>query len=376
MFKTSMVLGASCTALALGCTAQPSETQEIVDNLVQAGFLADDVTVTGTVVYVGRDAEVSLAASREMLQTGDSSEEQFRTNNLVSPSLARICINGDTFTGVFSTALDLAIQNYREQGLSFDMARTPSAGCSFTINAVIQPGLVGGSAGFPSGGNPFSTITIGGGLNQFGVDTIEHVITHEIGHTIGFRHSDFFNRSISCGSGGNEGDGGIGAILIPGTPSGAAVGESIMNSCFRATESGEFTGSDVTALQELYASTLPVPNPPTGCGTMVAGESLGVGQALSSCDGRFVLVLQSDGNLVLYKDGSIPLFATGTNGQSAHFAPMQGDGNFVLYSTSLQPLFSSGTHGFPGAFLALQDDGNLVIYRDGVALWSTGTHGN
>ena len=238
--------------LAFGCTERSDETQEIIDNLVKAGFPADDIQTVDGVVYVGRDAEVSLAASREMLQTGDSRKEQYRTTNLVSTSLTKICINGSTFTGVFSTALDLAIQNYDEQPLTFAMARTPSSGCSFTITAVLQPGLVGGSSGFPSGGLPFGTINIGDGLSTFSVDTVEHVITHEIGHTIGFRHSDFFNRSISCGQGGNEGQAGVGAIHISGTPTGATVGGSIMNSCFRSSETGEFTSSDVTALTTLY----------------------------------------------------------------------------------------------------------------------------
>lgn len=78
------------------------------------------------------------------------------------------------------------------------------------------------------------------------------MITHELGHTIGFRHSDYYNRAISCGSGGNEGAGSIGAILIPGTPSTATVGGSVMNSCFRSTENGEWTSSDITALHALY----------------------------------------------------------------------------------------------------------------------------
>jgi len=240
-------------AMGMGCTASPRpETDEIIDNLIQAGFPTSEITVVGDTVYAGRDAEVSLAASREMVKTGGSREEQYRTTNLISTGLTKICINGSTFTGVFSTALDLAIQNYDEQPLSFAMARTPSGGCSFTINAVIAPGVVGGSSGFPSGGLPFGTINIGDGLSTFSVDTIEHVITHEIGHTIGFRHSDYFNRSISCGTGGNEGDAGIGAILIPGTPSDATVGASIMNSCFRTAETGEFTATDLTALQALY----------------------------------------------------------------------------------------------------------------------------
>lgn len=54
-------------ALACGCAEQPSETQEIIENLVQAGFPAGDIMVVNGVVHAGRDAEVSLAASREML---------------------------------------------------------------------------------------------------------------------------------------------------------------------------------------------------------------------------------------------------------------------------------------------------------------------
>jgi Dual-action HEIGH metallo-peptidase len=256
MFARISVLAVVCGILASGCVdkaseTQPNETQEIIDNLVKAGFPSNDIQVVEGVVYVGRDATVSLAASREMSQGGTSGEEQYRTNNIIFP-LPKICINAPAFVGVFGTALDLAIQNYNEQQLSFGMVRPPDGGCNFTINAVLQPGPPGGSAGFPSGGLPFGTITINDGLGALGVDTIEHVITHELGHTVGFRHADFFNRSISCGTGGNEGDAGVGANHIPGTPTGAVVGGSIMNSCFRSFETGEFTGSDVTALQEVY----------------------------------------------------------------------------------------------------------------------------
>ncbi|WP_323390082.1 M57 family metalloprotease [Myxococcus qinghaiensis] len=237
--------------MVLGCGDQPAQTQEIIDNLVQAGFPVNDIQVVGETVYVGRDAEVSLEASREMLEA-PASEEQYRTTNLVGAAVTKICVNGAAFTGVFSTALNLAIQNYSERPLRFSMARTPSTGCSFTINANIDPNMNGGVAGFPANGLPFGSITIGGLLSQYGVDVIEHVITHELGHTIGFRHSDYYNRAISCGTGGNEGAAGVGAIHIPGTPTNAVVGGSIMNACFRSSETGEFTGSDVTALLAMY----------------------------------------------------------------------------------------------------------------------------
>ncbi|AFE07938.1 alpha-L-arabinofuranosidase [Corallococcus coralloides DSM 2259] len=290
MFSRSFVLAAGCIALGLGCGEPADETQEIVGNLVSAGFPSNDIMVVDGKVYVGRDAEVSLDASREMLAASATPGEQYRTNNVVSPSLTKICINGSAFTGVFSTALDLAIQNYDELPLTFSMARTPSTGCSFTINAVIDPNMNGGVAGFPANGNPFGQITIGGLLSQYGVDVIEHVITHEIGHTIGFRHSDYYNRAISCGSGGNEGDAGVGAIHIPGTPTTASVGASIMNSCFRAVESGEFTDSDRTALAAMYtaasAPALVSALDPNRCLDVTGGSSAqGTATQLWECNG-------------------------------------------------------------------------------------------
>jgi len=260
MFTRATVLAVSFSALAFGCSSeQPrdgaAETQEIIDNLVQAGFPSSDIMVVDGTVYVGRDAAVSLQASREMLEVdGSTQEEQYRTTNLVSLAVKTICVNGSKYTGIFSTALDLAIENYTQLALNFNMVRTSgaTAGCDATITATIG-GPTGGSSGFPSGGLPFNTFQIGKSLQSFDVNTIEHVITHEMGHCIGFRHSDFFDRSISCGgTATNEGDGGVGAILIPGTPSGATVGGSIMNSCFRTLETGEFTSSDLTALNALY----------------------------------------------------------------------------------------------------------------------------
>jgi hypothetical protein len=252
MLIRSNVLAVSVAASLLGCGVEPDENQEITDNLVEAGFPAEDIIIVDGLVYVGQDAHVTLEASREMLQPVDTTEEQYRTNNLVGSNVGRICIDPSSgFTGDFSTGLDLAIENYNQLGLSYTLVRG-SSGCDATIRGVIKAGLVGGSSGFPKAGKPYNRINIGGGLAPFGVDVIEHVITHEIGHTVGMRHSDFFDRSISCGSGGNEGEGSIGAIHIPGTPTGATEGGSVMNSCFRSNESGEWTSSDRTALQTLY----------------------------------------------------------------------------------------------------------------------------
>ncbi len=243
------------SAVMAACQMDPeAEQAEIVSNLIEAGFPESDIQLYDGEVYVGRDSQVTLEASREMLQSGASGEEQYRTSNLVGTGVTKICVNPTSAFNSYSRlsqGLDLAIENYNALGLRITFARGPTTGCTANIAARTMTGT-GGSAGFPKGGKPYGTINIGTGLQSYSVDVSEHVITHEIGHTIGFRHSDYYNRAISCGSGGNEGASSVGAIHIPGTPTTATVGGSVMNSCFRSSENGEWTSSDRTALNYLY----------------------------------------------------------------------------------------------------------------------------
>jgi len=256
MFTKTTALIIGCGALLIGCGVERDTTpeqQEIIDNLIQTGYPESDIMVVDGQVYVGRDAHVTLEASREMIEDVGAGQEQYRTNNLVSGP-KKICVVPTAAFNSYSrlsAGLDLAIENYNSQGLSLTFARGSAPDCDATINARTTSG-VGGSAGFPKGGKPYGTINIGTGLQSYSNDVNEHVISHELGHTLGFRHSDYYNRAISCGSGGNEGSAGVGAIHIPGTPTTASVGSSVMNSCFRSTETGEFTSSDITALNYLY----------------------------------------------------------------------------------------------------------------------------
>jgi hypothetical protein len=108
---------------------------------------------------------------------------------------------------------------------------------------------------------------------------------------------------------------------------------------------------------------------------MTAGESLFPGDSVSSSDGRFWLMYQGDGNLVLYRWNWVSLWSSGTSGSSAGQVDMQSDGNLVIYNAGGGVPWHAGTYGNGGAYLVVQDDGNTVIYAAGgsPALWSTGT---
>jgi hypothetical protein len=104
-------------------------------------------------------------------------------------------------------------------------------------------------------------------------------------------------------------------------------------------------------------------------------ERLYANDVISSDDGRFHLIYQGDGNLVLYDQGWRPLWDTGTWGTDPGYVEMQGDGNLVMVNASGGFVWDVGvTAGHPGAWLIVQDDGNVVIY-DGSShpLWATNT---
>jgi hypothetical protein len=91
---------------------------------------------------------------------------------------------------------------------------------------------------------------------------------------------------------------------------------------------------------------------------------------------EFHLIMQGDGNLVVYDADGRPLWDSVTEGHPGAFAVMQGDGNFVVYDSAGHALWDSQTNGHAGAFAVMQGDGNLVVYDStGHPLWDTTTNG-
>ena len=105
-----------------------------------------------------------------------------------------------------------------------------------------------------------------------------------------------------------------------------------------------------------------------GCGRLAPDTNILRGNEIRSCDRRFNLAHQTDGNVVLYQNGAV-LWATGTSHTGTTEFKMQGDGNLVLYAGGAA-LWASDTVNNPGSRLVLTDAGKLLILaRDGSLVW-------
>jgi hypothetical protein len=191
-----------------------------------------------------------------------ANEEHYRTTNVVStPGSGQRTITvrlGSGFPSYYSTGLDQALARYNNLNLKITFQRVSSGGNIVISGANLGTSgggcILGQASGFPSGGNPSSGFTLSTSscatsyLNT--ANKADEVMAHEIGHCIGFRHTDYMNRS-SCGQNANEGSAGIGAVHIPGTPT-TVTGSynSWMMAC--TNNSPAFSSSDATALNYVY----------------------------------------------------------------------------------------------------------------------------
>lgn len=298
--KIALVLAST---LAVGCVAEAdneiieeearqTEIDEIVENLLAAGYTEEDIEIIevedsvvfdgvpvreiGTQVLVEGDIHVTLEASRELAGIDDEDGDSFRhwrTPGLVNNNTT-ICLHrvvswmNDGIPGApyhtplspdMSQGTSYAANNYNAvssfnltfslRNASINMVGTvfgSTSGCTYNTIVLNSP-LLGspGASGFPSGGAPYGLIELNGSGNN---QEFEHIATHEIGHTIGLRHSDWQTRE-SCNLGYSP-EASSGATQIPGTPYQTTL--SVFAACLPPSTDGEFRGFDVSALQTLY----------------------------------------------------------------------------------------------------------------------------
>lgn len=282
-YYASMLLAGSM--LYFGCE-QAGDTvsttdevpQDVLTKLVDLGFDIDDqapIVADGGYIVEG-DIFLTDAAIAQMKEGRTLPvEEQYSTDNLVATNGNRVITiyapeatsggKGKKASSGYSPAmiagLDLAIARYNSENLEISFQRVTSSGGADIVMTRLnkrqeRQGVLG-SAGFPtSNGDPYGEIKMSGVLeSSYGLSTagIATIIAHEMGHCVGMRHTDYFDRSVSCGGAlSNEGDGGVGANHIPGTPTGAtANAKSWMLACTDGSDR-PFNNDDKTALDYLY----------------------------------------------------------------------------------------------------------------------------
>jgi hypothetical protein len=260
LIKTSMAI-AAMVFLMTACKKNTSDIKEDVisqttlDKIHELGFSNKNVIAyDGKYIVEGdillSEEDLNSVPERTFLRVGE--EEQYRTNNLVRglPRTIRVAISS-SLSSAYVTALDNALARYNALGLRITFTRVSS---SPNITLVRGSGGFLASAGFPSSsGNPYSQVIVNpSAIGNQPTNTIATIIAHELGHCIGFRHTDYMNRSFSCGgSPVNEGASSVGAVLVPGTPSGPDP-NSWMLSCIGSGQNRPFNANDRTALNYLY----------------------------------------------------------------------------------------------------------------------------
>ncbi len=274
---TTAAVAAMFAGLIVSCKKSSSNsdpnaiTQEEKNLVMAAGFNETWVERTDDGNYrIEGDIVLTRSQLEEMRGAVPSNnfyvadEEHYRTYNLVSyPQTGVRVITvrlGGGFPTHYSTALDNVIARYNSYGLKITFLRV-SIGGDIVINGA-NLGTSGGgcilgqSAGFPdANGNPapgFTLSTSSCATTYLGtVDKADEVMAHEIGHCIGFRHTDYKKRQ-SCGHGPGESAGSIGAVYIPGTPNYNVPSnyDSWMMACVNG--SPNFNADDVIALNYVY----------------------------------------------------------------------------------------------------------------------------
>jgi hypothetical protein len=253
----------ACKKDASTTTQNEEISQTTLAQIKELGFATTNVVkvddgylVEGDIVLT--DELLNSTPDQSLLQIANN--EQYRTTNLVKSLPRTITISVTGLGSPYIQGADLAIDRYNALNLKIRFQRKTSGKADINIAGFNQPPSGGyitlGSSGFPTrSGDAYSRIKMNTNQYAYGtnpdVNYVGSVIQHELGHCIGFRHTDYMDRSYSCGrSAVNEGTSNVGAIHILGTPTGPDP-----NSWMLACSDGDdrnFNNNDKSALNYLY----------------------------------------------------------------------------------------------------------------------------
>jgi hypothetical protein len=261
----------------------PSLTEEEEISIAKAGFspsyaykVEGGYIVEGDIFLTPKNLIEQQAYIQNLIDNG-AKTEQYRTDYIVTDLAQplKIKVSAGSEQAYYTTAVKAAAKRYNDLGLKI----------SFTVlddSSTEQPNItIVGTYLAPSGGYttlgkaglfPSSSGTVNTSiqLNNTYYTAASNkpdfitVIAHEIGHTIGFRHTDYSDRNYSCDSRiylspeeylNKKGKpyrpvAEFSAVHIPGTPTGPDA-DSWMLACSGGKDR-PFTSYDLVALKALY----------------------------------------------------------------------------------------------------------------------------
>jgi hypothetical protein len=244
---------AACSDAPTGAATDSDAT--LADQVAALGFRADMIEDHGDFVLVEGDIYLSKAQLRSVpVGSGDpmAPKFQYRTTNLVTAANVRdivVDVSGLASQPGWQTAAREALAHW--SGITnSNVQMVEGSPADIIVATTCTSYNVAAYASFPAGGNVGPTIYVN---TCFGYSTSHaqklHNMVHELGHSIGFRHSNYAQRGET---GGVEG-----AVHIYGTPTSGNATGSVMNGGTALNSWAGFAASDLTAVRSIY----PLPGP-------------------------------------------------------------------------------------------------------------------
>ncbi|BDZ52147.1 hypothetical protein GCM10025867_43880 [Frondihabitans sucicola] len=135
------------------------------------------------------------------------------------------------------------------------------------------------------------------------------------------------------------------------------------------------TAASLTLLARGGGTPISTAGPDAGS-TLQGAKSLQPGKSIESSNGQYQLIMQTDGNLVVYGNGRW-IWQTATQHNPGARLEMQADGNFVVYSKANKALWNTGTNGAGSSPKAvLQSNGDLQVVTSRGVVWHNGASGS
>ncbi|HEY0021239.1 MAG TPA: M57 family metalloprotease [Longimicrobium sp.] len=251
-YRAAVLLLAGTLAACSDAPTAALDGESLLARQVAAlGFRADMIEEYGDFVLVEGDIYLSRAQLRSvpLVNSDDPLRPsfQYRTTNLVgSPKVhdIRVDVSGLASQPDWQAAAREALTHW--SGIANSYVRMVEGGpADITVATTCTSSNVAAFASFPSSGNPGSTVFVN---TCFGFTTNHaqrvHNMVHELGHTLGFRHSNYTQMGETAST--------VGAVHVYGTPTSGNAAGSVMNGGTALNQWTGLSANDITATVRLY----------------------------------------------------------------------------------------------------------------------------